>query len=323
MRMRSYLLPLLLTFAGMAHAVDPSQAFRPWSAVEKFDVEKLAHGKIATECNGSMSFARGMSAQAVYVVAVGPEAAVRVLLNSDPSKHPEEETFQRPLFHNEAEAGFGKLVFDPKLACVRRLLEAMRKCEGLHLTREETALLPKTGAIEDAQRFWSETMSARWNGWTQRGELRATEAFDMRADIASLLKEEPKLAHHFAALLTPFTQPGAPTVPAIHYWDWSNVNHTAAVCLGTIYVRTVDVREQVLDVSYYASSGYLASVTLYELAPITLDGQPRSLVWEGCLVSAPALAGGFGVKKAIGARLMVGDLEKSIRFFQQDAGTAR
>ena len=318
--MRMPALPLLLALAGITHAADLAEAFRPWSAVEKFDLEKLVRGKIASECNGSMTFSRGMAAQAVYVIAVAPDVAVHVLLNSDPSKHPDEETYQRPLFHNEQEAGFAKLKLDPKLACVRRLLEVMRKRDGLHLSREEIALLPKSGAIEDAQRFWADTMSARWNRWTQHGELRATEAFDVRSDIASLLKEEPKLAHHFAALLTPFTQTSAPATPAVHYWDWSNVNHTAAVCLGAIYVRAAGDRQQVLDVSYYASSGYLASVTLYEIAPI--EGQPRSLVWEGCLVSAPALAGGFGVKKAIGARLMVGDLEKSIRFFQQDATAA-
>ena len=319
--MRTSALPLFLALAGMLHAADPVEAFRPWSAVEKFDLEKLARGKIAAECNGSMTFSRGMSAQAVYMVAVTPDVAVRVLLNSDPSKHPDEETYQRPLFHNEAEAGFAKIKLDPKIASVRRLLDAMRKRDGLQLSREEFALLPKSDAIEDAQRFWVETMSARWNRWTQHGELRATDAFDVRSDIASLLKEEPKLAQHFAELLTPFTQTGAPATPALNYWDLSNVNHTAAVCLGAIYVRAVDGRQQVLDVSYYASSGYLASVTLYEIVPI--EGQPRSLVWEGCLVSAPALDGGFGVKKAIGARLMVGDLEKSIRFFQQDAAAAR
>ena len=166
-------------------------------------------------------------------------------------------------------------------------------------------------------------MRQRWTRWTQGGELHATEAIDVRGEIASLLKEEPRVAQHFAALLTPFTQTGAPAAPALHYWDLSSVNHTAAFCLGTLYTRVADGRQQVLDVSYYASSGYIASLTLYEMLPLTLDGQPRTLVWEGCLVSAPALAGGLGVKKAVGSRLMVGDLEKSVRFFQQDAAGMR
>ena len=316
-------LPLLFLLTGMLRAADPAGAFHPWSAVEKFDVEKLARGKIATECNGSMSFARGISAQAVFVVAAAPEIALRALLTSDPTKRAEQETWQRPIFHHETEAGFAKIKLDPKIPAVRRLLETMRKRGDLHLSREEIALLPKNDGIEDAQRFWANVMTRRWTQWTERGDIRATDSFDVRADIASLLKDEPKLAQHFAALLTPFTQAGAPPAPAQHYWDLSNVNHTAAVCLGTIYTRAAEGRQQVLDVSYYASSGYLASITLYEMLPITLDGQARSLVWEGCLVSAPALAGGLGVKKAVGSRLMVGDLEKSVRFFQQDAAAAR
>ena len=317
--MRMLTLSLLPALAGMLHAADPASAFQPWSAVEKFDVEKLARGKIATECNGSMDFARGIGAQAVFIVNATPEAAVRTLLTSDPTKRPEEETYQRPLFHNESEAGFAKIQLDPKIPAVRRLLEAMRKPGDLHLSREEIALLPKGDGIDDARRFWAGVMTQRWMQWTQRGEMHATEAIDVRGEIASLLKEEPKVAKHFAVLLAPFTQSGAPAAPALHYWDLSNVNHTAAFSLGAIYTRAADGREQVLDVSYYASSGYLASITLYELVPVTLEGQPRTLVWEGCLVSAPALAGGFGVKKAVGSRLMVGDLEKSVRFFQQDA----
>ena len=321
--MRSAILPLSLMLAPVLHAAALSEAFRSWSAVEKFDLEKLAHGKIATECNGSMNFARGISAQAVFVVNATPEIALKSLLTSDPTKRAEQETYQRPIFQGIQEAGFAKLKLDPKLPAVRRLLEVMRKREGLHFTREELALLPNGDSIEDAQRFLANTMTQRWTQWTERGELRVTETLDVRSEIASLLKEEPKIAQHFTTLLTPLTQPGPPTAPAQHYWDLSSVNHTAAICLGAIYTHVADGRQQVLDVTYYASSGYLTSITLYEMLPITIKGQPRTLVWEGCLVSAPALAGGFGVKKAVGSRMMAGDLEKSVRFFQQDAAAMR
>ena len=321
--MRPPILPLFLILATMLRAVEPSDAFRPWSSVEKFVLEKLAHGKIVTECNGSMSFARGISAQAVFVVNATPEIALKSLLTSDPTKRAEQETYQRPVFHSVQEAGFAKVKLNPKLPAVRRLLEVMRKREGLHLTREEFALLPNGDGLEDAQRFLANTMTQRWTQWTEHGELRVTETFDVRSEIASLLKEEPKIAQHFATLLSPFTQPGAPAAPAQHYWDLSSVNHTAAICLGAIHTHVADDRQQVLDVTYYASSGYLTSITLYEMLPITIQGQPRTLVWEACLVSAPALAGGFGVKKAVGSRMMAEDLEKSVRFFQQDAAALR
>ncbi len=317
--MRSAALLHLVTFAGMLHAADPADAFRPWSAVAKYDLHKLARGRIATECNGAMTFARGISAQAIYLVAAPPETAVRALLSADPTKRAEQETHQRITFHGAPEEAFAKLALDPKIPTVRRLLEQMRKREDLHLSREEIAMLPKDESIASAELFWANTLAQRWARWTQRGELRATETFDVREEIASLQKAEPAIAQRFATLLAPFTRPGPPAAPAQHYWELSNVNHSAAFCLGTIYTRLAEGRHQVLDVSYYATSGYLTSVTLYEMLPITLEGRPHSLVWEGCLVSAPALAGGFGVKKAVGSRLMVSDLEKSVRFFQRDA----
>ena len=318
-----FFIPVFFILVTLLHAAEPAGAFRPWSSVEKYDLEKLAHDKIATECNGSMNFARGISAQAVFVVHATPEIALKSLLTSDPTKRAEQETYQRLVFHGAQDAGFAKVKLNPKLPAVRRLLEAMRKQEGLHFTHEELALLPKSDSPDEAQRFLANTMAQRWTQWTGRGELRVTEAFDARSEIASLLKEEPKIAQHFTTLLAPFTQPGAPIAPAQHYWDLSSVNHTAAICLGAIYTHATDGRQQVLDVTYYASSGYLTSITLYEMLPITIQGQPRTLVWEACLVSAPALAGGFGVKKAVGSRMMAGDLEKSVRFFQQDAAALR
>ena len=306
----------------MLHAADPAGAFRPWSAVEKFDLDKLAAGRIATECNGSMDFARGIAAQAVYIVAATPETAVRALLASDPTKRAGQETYQRTVFHNEQDAAFASGKLDPKIPAVRRLLEVMQKREDLHLSSDEIARLPKDGGVAEARSFWAETIAQRWTQRTRRGELRVNETFDVRSEIASLLKEEPKIAQHFAALLAPFTQTGVPAPPAQNYWELSSVNHTAAFSLGAIYTRVADGRQQILDVSYYASSGYLTSVTLYEMLPITVGGLPRTLVWEGCLVSAPALAGGFRVKKAVGSRMMVGDLEKSVRFFQSDAAAA-
>ena len=56
--MRPPVLPLFFILAVVLHAAEPAGAFRPWSAVKKFDLEKLAHGKIATECNGSIEMQR-------------------------------------------------------------------------------------------------------------------------------------------------------------------------------------------------------------------------------------------------------------------------
>ena len=307
----------LLALGFSARAAEPADAFRGWSAFERIDLAKLAKGKVVTEGNSSMNFARGISVQAVYVVAAPLDVASRVLLASDPTKHKELEVYQHRQFQNEREAEFDKLKLDPKLSAVRNLLEALKTRDGLHLSSDESARLPKAATPDDAQRFFAGILRERWGRLVQRGE------FDMRGEIQSLLGDERRIAGHFAALLAPLTQPAAPHAPAAYYWNLSNVNKIATLELGAVHTRTEEGVRHVLELTCYASSGYLASLTLYELVPIALAGRPATLVWQGCLVSSEQLAGALGLKKPIAVRLMAGDLEDSIHFFQRDAAAAQ
>jgi hypothetical protein len=320
MRMR-LLLPGL-TAAVLAHAADPGESLRGWSAFDKIDLDKLAKGKIVTQANPSMDFARGISVQAVYVVAAPLEVTARVLVVSDPTRHKELEVYQHRRFQNEREAEFDKLRLDPQLAPVRRLLDTMKSHEGLHLSREESARLPRAATLDEAQRFCTGVLRDRWNRFAQHGDFGRAEPFDLRAEIRSLLTEERKLTAHFATLLTPLTQPGAPGSPVTYYWNVANVDKTATLELGVVYARTGEGSRQFLEATFFASSGYLASLTLYELQPITIAGQPRTLVWQGCLVSTEQVAGAFGLKHQIASRMMASDLEDSVRIFQQDSAAA-
>jgi hypothetical protein len=155
-----------------------------------------------------------------------------------------------------------------------------------------------------------------------RGDLGKANGCDIRGEIKSLLGEEPKIAKHFAALLQPLTDGKAFAPPVEFYWDVSKVNGVATVELGATSTRTEDGRRQVLEATFFASSGYLASVSLYELLPVTIQGRSRTLVWQGCLVSSGELAGGFGIKRQIAAVMMKSDLEQSMRLLQQDAAQA-
>jgi hypothetical protein len=183
-------------------------------------------------------------------------------------------------------------------------------------------MLPKTAAREKAELFWTGVLRDRWSSAALRGDLGGADHYDTRGEIKSLLTEESGIAQHFEALLAPLTKAAAPLLPASYYWEVSNVNGLAACLLGAVYTRDADGRRQVLEVNYYVSTGYLTSVTLYELLPLTREGKPCTLVWQGSLVSAPGLAGAFGVKRKIASVLTLKDLERSIRLFQQDAVSA-
>ena len=314
---------LLSFFTAVACAADPADAFRDWSAFGRLDLEKLASGKVAKECNASMKFPRGLTAQAVYVVAAPPDAAVRLLIYSDPTKHAESETYQHRVFQDGADAQFATLSLDPKVASVRRLLAAMPTGVGLQLSAEEAGKLPRAGSRTAAESFWAGLLRERWSQLASRGNWGRVRGYETRRELLSLLAEESRIARHFSSLLAPVVSENLPSPPAASYWDVSGVNGTAAVALGVLYLRTEEARRQVLDVTYYSSGSYLTSLTLYELIPVTLGGRSHTLVWQGCLVSAPALAGGFGVKRKIASVMTLNELEQSVKLFQQDAAAAR
>jgi hypothetical protein len=321
-KLRFVCVTTLLAIVLLARANEPAEAFRPWSAFGQLDLPKLAHGRIETECNASMKFARGISTQAVFVVDAPVETVVRTLLSSDPMRQKDSDTYQHRHFHDESDAHFDHLQLDTKFAAVQRLLTDLRKGRGLQLSREESGLLPRDGSLEKAQEFCADILRQRWRRATQLGDLGVAGAFDLRTEIGSLLKGEANLARHFATLLAPFTQAGSLGSPAVQYWDVSNVNNTAALELGAIYHRHEEGFEQLLDVNYFASSGYLVSVTLYELVPVKLEGKSRTLSWQAVLVSAQALEGGFGLKRQIASKLIVRDVEEAVRTLQQEAAAA-
>src|SRR5207249_4429491 len=73
---------------------EPADALGTWSAFGKIDLQKLSAGKTVTRCNASMKFARGLCAQAAYLVVAPLDVTSGVLLDSDPTKHAELDTYQ-------------------------------------------------------------------------------------------------------------------------------------------------------------------------------------------------------------------------------------
>lgn len=318
MRLRPLLAFALSGLFTAVNAADPGAAFRPWSAFDRIDLRALATGTAVTACNTGMKAPRGISAQAAFLVAVPVEKTMNTLLTADPTKRPELEVYENHFFRDETDAAFEKLKLDPSIAPVRRLLEAMSKRNALQLSPGEEARLPAARTSE-ARLFWISVLRERWKSVAERGDLGLVSGYRTRDEIRGLLAEEPAIAEHFRGLLAPFTARSVADQPARYYWDVANVNHVATIELGVVYTRSDEGREQLLDVAFYASSGFLASVTLYECVPLIMDGRSVSLVWQGCLVSATELAGGFGIKRKLASKFMLRDLEQSVHALQSDA----
>ena len=147
------------------------------------------------------------------------------------------------------------------------------------------------------------------------------EKIATRAEIDSLLGEEPRLAKRFAGVLHDL-QASPPPAPAAYYWDIATVDNVAAVDFGATFEKEIDEHRQFAVVDLYVSNGYLPSLAFFEMWPVKIDGKEATLIWETTLVSSPELAGGFGVKRKIASGMVQRDLKKSAAFFQQDAAAA-
>ena len=70
--------------------------------------------------------------------------------------------------------------------------------------------------------------------------------------------------------------------------------------------------------TYYASNGYYAGITLYQMWPVDVGGQPATLVWRGDMVSAPSLASLHGVERLASESAMMKDISKAVKLLKGD-----
>jgi len=312
-----------ICFAASVRGEDIEESLRTWGGLEKASLADLAAGKIVTECNASMRFARGISTKAAYFVVAPVGVTADILLNTDPSKDPQREVYQYESFQADDDAAFHSIKLDGQPGPIRKLKEATSSGKGLQLSSAERTRLPKSNTAGAAQNFWSDLLRDRWRRAITEGDLGSTATYDTRNELRNLLAEEQKVAKHFDVLLSPLNKlPASGLNPANHCWYVSNINGTAAVQLGAVYARGVDEQGQVLEVTYYSSDGYLGSFSLYELTPVTINGRKGTLVWQGSFASAVDLAGNFGLNRKIASTLMIRDVERSIRSFQKSAAAA-
>lgn len=73
-----------------------------------------------------------------------------------------------------------------------------------------------------------------------------------------------------------------------------------------------------LDVQYYVSGAYYTFVTLYKVWPVQVGGKSAALVWRGDFFAAPTLALTKGAERLAYGAIMLQELKKAIRCFQND-----
>ncbi len=297
---------------------DPVAALRGFSIFDQIEVTQLAGGDVKTAHGPPMSNSRYLSVQSCYLQA-GPPAQhlealrrwnpmahreLKVLLHADISNAPTEDAFSK-IKENGAASSF--------------VSSAAKKLADVQMSRAEAA------KFSPGPDFWSQLLAERTRAFVSGGTS-ALAPYDhsgpsIRAgdELSGLLREQSKIRSQFSGLLegTGIGR-GAGSLKPDLYWELLDVDDTTVATLGAFYSRTSGDSIQAAETFYYASGGYYAGLTLYQMWPVDLNGRPSTLVWRGDMISSASLASLRGVEKLASESAMMKDVGRAITLFRKD-----
>jgi hypothetical protein len=335
LRTRLPALALCLFLAGLitprSHA-DALSDLAGSSVFSQVDPASLAGGKVLT-AHPALGFPRDLSVQAVYLIHAPLARTLDMHKNWDAQRHPELKVYLHHDFSTHPTLADFTLPI-PSNSAVHRLAAATGKLpdlSDLQLSKPEAATFRNSaggGAFPPAARaFWSQVLLSRASAFLQRGlsgqpPYDSSEGSVRAADETSrLLREQPKVRAAFRPIIgqSPLSG-GAGALPLAPYWELFDVEGQGAFSLGAdCSIQSAD-SAQLLDLQYYASSGYYAYFTLYQMWPLTVGGKPATLVWRVDSISSLSLSDLGPFDRMGSGAAMMRDIERIINFFQKDMG---
>jgi hypothetical protein len=329
-------LAVALQLVGNASA-DPISDLRSLSVFKNADLSDLSRGTVSAAAGPMMRLARDMSVQSAYVVRAPVKTTVGLIQQWDPTRHSELRIYlQGDLPTRVSADSFRNLGSAPRNSAVRGLVDATQKLPGdaskLQLSSGEAKQYPGGASGGDLPApvvsFWSQVLAQRTGVFLSEG-LSAEPAYggvdlSPAAEVAQLINNSGEVRSHFSSLIssTPAGGGRGSLAPALS-WQLIDANGQAALSLAASYGRSVGDGYQIMDLGYYASGGYYAVVTLQQLWPVQVDGREATLVWRVDLVSSGTLADLRGTERLGSGAAMMRDIQKDIRAFVRDAGSAR
>jgi hypothetical protein len=325
---------LLLLLAGpttvRADAVSELASFSIFNTV---DLAQLAKSDVKTAHGPPMRNPRFLAIQSCYVAPGSPAQQIEALRRWDPTKHRELKVFlHSDLPANPTGANFEKLKNAPDNGSVRWLVAATQKLSSdLQISRDEAKKFAAGGAAggvvpAPVAAFWTDVLLARTKSFLSGGTA-GQQPYDhtgqiIRAndELNGLLREQEKIRRQFSGLLgvTGIGRGAGSLTPEL-YWELLDVDDQGVVTLGASYSRPgANGSYQATDALYYASGGYYAELTLFQMWPATVDGKASTLVWRGDMVSAPSLGSLHGVERLGSESVMMKNITKAVTFFRRD-----
>lgn len=329
----------VLSWIGVAQASDPVESLKSFSDFKQVDLKRLLNGEIASERGALMNLRTGISTQSCYATPLPPAETAKRLLEWNPLSH---ESLGVYRFHSVSvppdASDFSGLDFKLDKRAVRWLLnKTLTTTVGdsdLNLSRAESqqiaSSLKRNSTPQEVAACWTKLLMARVAAFQLKGldgevpyEV-STGHVSPAEQIRSMIKEKSRIAREFDPLIQKIGLAGGnATLKPFHYWNLFSSEGYGTLCLGVMYSLPVDDHYQMLDLEYYVSGSYYASATFYEIWPIKAGSKTGSLVWRGDLFSAGGLAYTKGMERIAYGAVMLLEIKKLIRAFQDDIKVAR
>lgn len=330
---------IALPGARSAAPVDAVAELGAFSVFPNVDPTQLLKGDVKTARGPAMDSARALSVQSCYVVAGPPAKSIEALQAWDASRHPELKIIlHSDLPASPGPANFSRLDAAPNNGPVRALVDATAKLGlELQISLEEAKKFtpapgaPSKGALpENVRSFWATVLSGRAQEFVAGGAMRQPaydhtgQAIRPGEEFAGLLRQQEKIRRQFAGFLGESgVIGGRGSLKKDLYFELINVDDDGVLTLGSFSSKPVGSGYQAADVSYYASGGYYVALTLYQMWPVDVGGQPATLVWRGDLISAASLASLHGMEKLASESAMMKDVSKAVNFLKRDTAGGR
>ena len=164
---------------------------------------------------------------------------------------------------------------------------------------------------------WAEVLSAR-----ARAGRSAQPPYDHTGqnvrpseELNALLRADDKISGRFSGVLGGGAE---------GFWELLTADEQGVLTLGASYRRSgANGTFQAADALYYASGGYYAGLTLYQMWPVDVGGRPATLIWRGDLISSGTIASLHGIEKVASESALMRDISKAVSAFRRDTGPVR
>lgn len=321
---------LLAAFIGQIASADPSSELSSFSVFNKIDLAQLGSGEAKMAHGPPMNNPRYLSVQSCYVVSGTPSQQLEALRKWNPSSHRE----LKVIMHSDlsgvpGDTAFARIKSAPETQPVRAFVAATAKMDkDLQLSRDEAARWNGSDATLGGAvgNFWASVLAGRARAFISGGTSslapydHSGQSIRAGDELNGLLREQGKIRKQFSGFLqNTAIGRGSGSFKSDLYWEMLNVEDLAAVALGAFYGQTTAGGAQVADTFYYASGGFYAALTLYQMWPVDINGRASTLVWRGDMISSASLASLRGVEKLGSESAMMKDVAKAIALFRRDS----